>query len=161
MDFDAWLTLAVVIAMLAVLALDRAPPVASVLGAVVVLLVFGVIDEGQAFAGFANPAPLTVAALYVLARGADKTGLMGPVIGRLLRGREQAGPGTLARVLVPSASLSAFINSTPVVAMLIPEVTSWADKRGISPSRFLLPLSYAAILGGAVTLLGSSTNLVV
>jgi di/tricarboxylate transporter len=161
MSFDAWLTLAVVLAMLALLSRDLVPPAAAVLAATVALLVAGVIDEEQAFAGFSNSAPLTVAALYVLARAAEKTGLMGPLVGQLLGNRDASGRAALARLLVPSASISAFINNTPLVAMLIPEITSWCEKRNISPSRFLLPLSYAAILGGTITVIGTSTNLVV
>ena len=161
MDADAYLTLAVVVLMLGSLALDRVPAAASVLAAMVVLLVSGVIDEEQAFAGFANAAPITVAALYVLARAADKTGLMAPLVRGLLGNRRDTGRGTLGRLLLPSASISAFINNTPLVAMMIPEVSSWAAKRKLSPSRLLLPLSYAAILGGTLTVIGTSTNLVV
>ena len=160
MSADAWITLAVVLATLVLLATDRVPPAAAVLGATVLLLVLGVTDEAAAFSGFSNPAPLTVAALYVLARGAEKTGLLGPVVARLL-GARAAGRRTLVRLLVPAASASAFLNNTPLVAMLIPEVTSWSAGKRVSPSRFLLPLSYAAILGGTVTVLGTSTNLVV
>lgn len=161
MSFDAWFTLGVVIVMLLALARELAPPAALVLAATVTLLVAGVIDEAQAFAGFSNPAPLTVAALYVLARGAEKTGLMGPLVGRLLGNRPEVGRRTLARTLLPSAGISAFINNTPLVAMMIPEITSWCAKRNLSPSRLLLPLSYAAILGGTITVIGTSTNLVV
>jgi len=160
-ELDAWLTLAVVLAMLAGLARDVAPPAAIVLAATVTLLVAGVIDEDQAFAGFSNPAPLTVAALYVVARAAEKTGLMGPIVGRLLGNRSDSGRRTLGRLLLPTAGTSAFINNTPLVAMLIPEVTAWCAKRNISPSRFLLPVSYAAVLGGTITVIGTSTNLVV
>lgn len=147
--------------MLAALARDLAPPAAIVLGATVTLLVIGVIDDGQAFAGFSNAAPLTVAALYVLARGAEKTGLLGPVVERLLGQEAQVGRRSLARLLLPTAGMSAFMNNTPLVGMLIPEVTSWAARRKAAASRLLLPLSYAAILGGTVTLIGTSTNLVV
>jgi di/tricarboxylate transporter len=161
MSFDAWFTLGVVVVMLAVLTRDLVPPAAVVLAATTTLLVSGVIDEGQAFAGFSNPAPLTVAALYVLARGADKTGLMSFIVGGLVGGRRNADRGTLARLLLPTAGTSAFINNTPLVAMLIPEITAWCARRNISPSRLLLPLSYAAILGGTITVIGTSTNLVV
>lgn len=161
MSFDAWFTLAVVVLMLAVLSRDLVPAAAAVLGATVLLLVSGVIDEEQAFSGFSNAAPLTVASLYVLARAAEKTGLMSLVLGTLLGNRSSTGTGTLARLLLPTAGTSAFINNTPLVAMLIPEVTAWCSRRNISPSKFLLPLSYAAILGGTVTVIGTSTNLVV
>lgn len=161
MSADAWFTLAVVVVMFGVLALDRVTPAATVLGATVTLLVFGVIDEQQAFAGFSNPAPLTVAALYVLARAAEKTGMLSPLVTRLLGNRREGGRGTLARLVFPAAGISAFINNTPLVQMMIPEITSWAAKRKLYPSRFLIPLSYAAILGGTVTVIGTSTNLVV
>ena len=161
MSFDAWITLAVVVVMLAALAFELMPPAAAVLSATVSLLLLGVINEEEAFAGFSNAAPLTVAALYVLARAADKTGLLGPVVAKLLGNSPKVGRLALARLLLPTASTSAFINNTPLVAMLIPEVAAWAAKRNVSPSRLLLPISYAAILGGTLTLIGTSTNLVV
>jgi len=161
MSVDAWFTLAVVVVMFVGLALDLVPPAATVLGAMITLLVFGVIDEEQAFAGFSNPAPLTVAALYVLARAADKTAMLAPLVTRMLGSRSDGGPGTLARLTFPVAGISAFINNTPLVQMMIPEITSWAAKRRLYPSRFLIPLSYAAILGGTITVIGTSTNLVV
>jgi len=161
MSFDAWLTLGIVVLMLALLVREVAPPAAIVLAATIALLVTGVIDEGQAFAGFSNPAPLTVAALYVLARAADKTGLLGPLVNRLLGNREAGERTSLARLLLPSAAISGFINNTPLVAMMIPEITAWCAKHNISPSRLLMPLSFAAILGGTITVIGTSTNLVV
>lgn len=144
---------------LALLALTRYPPSAIVLAATVCLLVSGVIDAGQAFSGFSNPAPLTVAALYVVARAAQKTGLLTPLTGRLLGDR--SGTSALARLTIPTAGASAFLNNTPVVAMLIPDVISWSRRQQRSASKLLLPLSYATILGGTVTVLGTSTTLVV
>ncbi len=161
MSFDAWLTLAVVVVMLLALVREVAPPAALVLTATVTLLIAGVIDESQAFSGFSNSAPLTVAALYVLARAADKTGLMGPLVARLLGKDGKVGRRTLARTMLPTAAVSGFINNTPLVAMLIPEVNAWCARHNVSPSRLLLPLSYAAILGGTITVIGTSTNLVV
>jgi di/tricarboxylate transporter len=158
---DAWFTLAVVVAMLVVLTRDLIPPAAVVLAATTVLLVAGVIDEEQAFSGFSNSAPLTVAALYVLAKGVEKTGVLGPMVSGLLGNPRRVGRGALARLLVPAAGASAFLNNTPLVGTMIPEVTRWASRHGISPSRLLLPISYAAILGGTLTVIGTSTNLVV
>jgi di/tricarboxylate transporter len=161
MGADAWFTLAVVLATLVMLARETAPPAAIVLAATTTLLVVGVIDEEQAFSGFSNSAPLTVAALYVLARAVEKTGVLGPMVSRLLGNPLEVGRIALARLLGPVGGASAFLNNTPLVGMLIPEVTSWAQSRGRSASRFLLPLSYAAILGGTLTVIGTSTNLVV
>ena len=160
MSWQEWLTIAVVLATVVVLVRDLLTPSLTILGATVVLLVAGVINTGQAFSGFSNPAPLTIAALYIVAKAVDKTGALQPLVTRTM-GKGDGQRGRLARLLVPSASASAFLNNTPIVAMLVPQVTNWADRMGISPSRFLIPLSYAAILGGTVTVIGTATNLVV
>ena len=147
------------VATLAALAGTRYPPAAIVVAATVSLLVVGVIDAGQAFAGFSNAAPLTVAALYVIASGAQKTGMMTPLTGRLLG--NHTGTTALVRLAVPTAAASAFLNNTPLVAMLVPDLLSWARRQQESASKFLLPLSFATILGGTITVLGTSTTLVV
>jgi len=156
---DAWITAATLVAMLGVLAADRVPPAAVVLAATFTLLLTDVIDTDAAFAGFSNPAPITVAALYVLARAAQKTALLSSLTTRVLGDGSQRR--ALARLAIPTAAASTVFNNTPLVAMLIPDVQSWCRSRGLSPSRFLLPLSYATILGGVVTVLGTSTNLVI
>lgn len=159
MNGDSWITAATLLVMLLALARDRFPPAAVVFSATFVLLLTDVIDADAAFAGFSNAAPITVAALYVIARGAQKTALLSALTSRLL-GRE-AGRGSLVRLLLPTSAASAVFNNTPLVAMLIPDVMGWCRSRNVSPSRFLLPLSYATILGGVVTLFGTSTNLIV
>ena len=160
MGWHAWLTLFVLAAMVYVLARDLVAPSVGVIGAVVVLLVAGVIGPGEAFSGFSNPAPITVAALYVVARAVEKTGALQPIVSWVL-GEGTSLRGSLARLLVPSAGASAFLNNTPIVAMLVPQITDWADRHGRSVSYFLMPLSFVAMLGGLVTLIGTSTNLVV
>ncbi|MBT8201924.1 MAG: SLC13 family permease [Acidimicrobiia bacterium] len=160
MPAEAWLTLAAIAAAVFVLVRDLLPPAPVLLGTVVVLLVVGVIDTEQALAGFANPAPITVAALFVVARAVEKTGAIQPLVSSVLR--EKDGPrSALARLLFPVAGSSAVLNNTPIVAMLVPQVSSWAERRGRSPASYLMPLSFAAILGGVVTVLGTSTNLLV
>ena len=156
---DAWITVGTLVVAFALLVWDRLAPSAVVLAATVFLLIVDVIDTNQALSGFANPAPITVAALYVLARAAQKTGLLSPLTSRILG--EGRGRLDLVRLLVPTAVASSLLNNTPLVAMLTPDVVGWAERRGVSASRFLMPLSFAAILGGTVTLLGTSTNLVV
>ena len=141
------------------LASERIPPAAAVMAATTFLLVAGVIDEAAALSGFANAAPWTVAALYVLAFAGDKTGMMGPIVNRLLGRGGRVTTGSTARILLPTAGISAFINNTPLVAILIGQVTSWCNRHGVSPSKLLLPISYAAILGGILTVIGTSTNL--
>lgn len=158
MSSDAWVTLLVLVVAFGAMVWDRAVPSAVMLTATMSLMLLDVISSEQALSGFSNPAPITVAALFVLARAAQKTGLLAGVTARLL------GPGDrrsdLARLLVPVAGLSAFLNNTPLVSMLVPDVVTTSRRRGLSPSRLLMPLSFAAILGGTVTVLGTSTNLV-
>jgi len=160
MSGDAWLTLAVVAGAVVVLARDWISPAVAFTGAVVALLVAGVVTPDQAFQGFSNPAPITVAALYVLARAVEQSGALQPLVYATLGGGSHVRR-SLARLTAPVAAASAFLNNTPIVAMLSPQVGEWADKRGHSPSRYLMPLSFAAILGGMTTLIGTSTNLVV
>jgi len=160
MSWQAWFTLAVALLSLLCLARDWLAPSNVMVGAAIVLLLADVITPAQAFAGFGNTAPITVAALYVLARGAEKTGLLQPMVERLL-GRGGRGRWAMARLLVPPAAASAFLNNTPIVAMLIPQVLRWCERAKVSAARYLMPLSFAVVLGGVVTTIGTSTNLVV
>jgi di/tricarboxylate transporter len=160
MSAEAWTTLVVLGGALALLVTGRGAPALVVLGANVVLLLLGVIDSEAALAGFSNPAPFTVAALYVVARAVEKTGALQPLLlGPLGTGE---GPrGALARLLWPVAALSGFLNNTPVVAMVSPQVSSWARRYGRPASLYLMPLSFATILGGLLTVIGTSTTVVV
>ena len=164
-SLDAAITLAVVVCVLAVLVAERLSPAVTILGGTVALLVTGVIDAKEAFGGFANSAPLTVAALYVVAAAAGRTRVLEGLAARVAMIRPRSGEpgerGALARLVVPTAAASAFLNNTPIVAMVIPGVVSWARRTGRSPARYLMPISFAAIAGGTVTLIGTSTNLVV
>jgi len=156
----ALLTLAVLAGVLYLLVSDRLPPAVAMMGGVIVLLVFGVLSPEQALSGFSNPAPFAVAALYIVARAVEKTGALQPILRAGLQG--VTGPrAALARLLIPVTLMSAFFNNTPVVAMVAPQVEAWARRTGRSSSRFLMPLSFAAILGGTLTVIGTSTTLVV
>ena len=160
MNAEAWWVLVVVVVTFVVLARDLAPASATLMTAAIVLLVTRVLDVGQTFAGFANPAPVTIAALYVVAGAVQQTSVLETGVGALLgQGRGHRRP--LARLSVATAASSAFLNNTPIVAMLAPAVASWAERHHQPGSRYLMPVSYAAILGGVVTAIGTSTNLVV
>jgi di/tricarboxylate transporter len=160
MSWEAWFTLVVVAGMVALLTRDVFPPVMAVLGADIVLLTSGIITTEEAFSGFGNPAPVTVAALFVLAAAVEKTGALQPLINATL-GNGDGSRWRLLRLLAPTAAASAFLNNTPIVAMLAPQVSDWAEKRDLPASWFLMPISFATILGGVVTVIGTSTNLVV
>ena len=160
MSLQAWITLAVVAAVVFLLARDVVAPSVAVFGGTIFLLVAGIITPAAAFEGFSNPAPITVAALYILARAVEKTGALQPAVHATL-GSGRGTRRSLLRLLVPSATASAFLNNTPIVAMLAPQVSTWAERNGRSPSLYLMPLSFAVILGGVTTLIGTSTNLLV
>lgn len=160
MTVDAWITAAVIAAVLVALVRQWASPWAIVLGGTLALLILGVLSPQQAFAGFSNPAPITVAALYVLAAGIEKTGVLTSVFEGTLGARGHYRR-PLSRLLLPTMGASAFLNNTPIVAMLIPQISSWSERRGLSASKFLMPASFAALTGGMVTVIGTSTNLVV
>jgi len=159
MSWEAWFTLAVVVATVALMAIERYPPAVVMLAAVVLLLVAGVIDEKQAFAGFASDAPIIVAGLYVLAGAAEATGAMGVLANWL--GKDRGERRNLWRLLGISAAFSSVMNNTTVVAAVAPPVVDWARRQRLSPSRYLMPLSFAALLGGLVTAIGTSTNITV
>ena len=160
MGSEAWLTLGIVALMILGLVQERLTPDAIVLGAVVLLLLLGILEPAEALGGFASPSMLTVGALFVIAGAMRTTGLLHGVGERLL-GRGRSTAVALLRLTGVTSLASAFVNNTPIVAMLMPAVLSWATRAGQSPSKFLIPLSYAAIVGGVCTLIGTSTNLVV
>ncbi len=160
MTVEGWITLAVIVGVLIVLIRGLLPPSAAMFSAMVALLATRVLEPEEAFAGFSNAAPITVAALYVLARAVQKSGALTPAVRNILG--DGAKPGrSLARLVVPTSLASGFLNNTPIVAMLVPQIERWADRHGRSASRYLMPLSFAAILGGTLTLMGTATNIVV
>jgi len=158
--WQAWLTLAVVVAIVVALVRDLLSPAAAMGSGTVVLLAAGVISPAQALSGFSNPAPATIAALFIVAAAIGKTGVLAPVV-RAVVGDRGGTRGTLLRLTGPTLAASSFMNNTPIVAMLAPQIERMARNRGWSPSKFLMPLSFAAILGGIVTLMGTATNIVV
>ena len=160
MSWEAWFCLGVVLLVLISLVRDLVAPAVAMAGGMVAMLVAGIVTPAEALSGFSNPAPLTVAALFILARAVEKTGALTPIVQATL-GKNGSIRGSLTRLVVPTTAASAFLNNTPIVAMLLPQVRAWAEARGRSPSLYLMPLSFAALLGGVVTVIGTSTNLVI
>jgi di/tricarboxylate transporter len=160
MDWQAWATLAVVAAMLVALARELAPPDLILLAALFTLAALGVLTPSEVFRGFGNEGMATVGALFVVAAALTETGALEGFAARVF-GQVPGERGGLLRICMPVAGLSAFLNNTPIVAMMTPVVIDWARRQRLSPSRFLLPLVFATILGGCVTVIGTSTNLVV
>lgn len=160
-SFEFWFTLAVLIGMTSILVMELADTAMAVFGAMLLLLITGVIDTGEAFAGFSNQGMLAVAFLYVIAAAVHSTGILSTIGAKLMGDEGRSDYQRLISFLPPVAGASAFMNNTPIVAMLIPIIKNYCRRMNLSPSKFMLPLSYAAILGGTCTLIGTSTNLVV
>lgn len=160
MEWQAVLSLLVLMGVLSALALTRIAADLVLMSALALLLVLGVLEPAQALAGFANPGVITIAMLYVVAAGLQETGAV-QWLARLLLGHPRTESGALLRLVAPTGVLSAFLNNTAVVVMFMPAIQDWARRLGMPASKLLLPLSYAAILGGSCTLIGTSTNLVV
>ncbi|MEI6879118.1 MAG: SLC13 family permease, partial [Planctomycetota bacterium] len=157
--WQPWLVGAVLVTAVILMVRGRAPDIALLCGLVVVMLA-GVIDAGTAIRGFGNEGLLTVAALFVVAAGMQNTGTIRWLASLLLR----SGSGirsTLANLCIPTAFVSAFLNNTPIVAVLTPATIDFAKRQRYSPSKLLMPLCFATTLGGTLTLIGTSTNLVV
>lgn len=161
MTLEFWFAIAIVVLMTVSMVLELLEAAAAVFGALLLFLLSGLISPEEAFRGFSNHGMLAVGFLYIVAYAVESTGLLKTVSGLLL-GEDRSGHSRrLLRFLFPVAGASAFMNNTPIVSMLIPMVKTWCRKHGVSPSKILLPLSYATVLGGTCTLIGSSTNLVV
>lgn len=160
LGWQAWLTIGVVAATLGLLWWGRLGPDKVLAGAAALLMLSGVLTPAQALAGFWNPGVLTVAVLFVLVAALRSTGAIG-WIGRSVLGPPRGELRARLRLSALSGVLSAFVNNTPIVATLTSAVENWSRASGVAPSKLLLPMNYATILGGMCTLLGTSTNLIV
>lgn len=155
---DGYITIAITLITLTAL-LSRLPPDITTLTATLFLVFFEVIDGPTAWAGFANEIVLSVAVLGVVAKACENTGVIELVFEYILGTPKSLFVAEL-RILIPTAMFSAFINNTPVVAILMGVADSWAPKIGQPVTKFLLPISFAAMLGGVCSIFGTSSNLI-
>ena len=160
MDGAATFTLLLCAGTLVTLVATRLGPDLVLMAALTILSVTGILAPAEALAGFANPGLITVAALFVVAAGVRGAGGVEMIVSTVL-GQPRHFRRALVRLMLPVMALSGFLNNTPVVATMIPAVSTWARRIDFPVSKLMIPLSYASILGGTLTLIGTSTNLVV
>lgn len=127
----------------------------------ILLMVVGVITPEEVISGFNNKGMITVAILFLVSEGVRQTGALNSIIGYILPSNSKGGRYSYIKMLPPIAIISAFLNNTAVVVIFAPMVKKWANMMKIPATKFLIPLSYATILGGTCTLIGTSTNLVI
>ncbi|GAB2509999.1 SLC13 family permease [Microbulbifer agarilyticus] len=160
MDWSGWFSLFLVFAVLATLIFTRVHAYLVMMAALTLLSVSGILTPIEALSGFSNSGLITVAAMFVVAAGIHASGGIDMLVKHVL-GRPKGTRSAMLRVFAPVVALSGYLNNTPVVATMIPALNAWAKRIDIAPSKLMIPLSYGAILGGTLTLIGTSTNLVV
>lgn len=160
---ESWqpiLTGILIVLMIGIMATGRFGADIIMMGVLLILLLTGILQPDEAIAGFANQAVITVAMLYIVASAMRETGAMARITAIVL-GRPKSERSAQMKLAIPVAVMSAFINNTPIVAMFLPTLSNVARRCSFSPSKLYMPLSFASILGGVCTLIGTSTNVVV
>lgn len=160
MDWQIVFTLALVSLALTAMVRELAAPDLILMATLVCFGVSGILTPAQTFAGFANPVVAAVGALFMVSAALRETGALELTLGRVL-GRFGGVRRSMLRMVAPVAALSAFLNNAPIVAMMTPAVIDWGRRYRTPASQFLIPLSYASILGSVTTIIGTSTILTV
>ena len=158
---EAIAVLLVVLGMFVLFLRETFPADVTALGGAAAMLLFGLVPYDDALAVLSNPAPWTIAAMFVVMGGLVRTGALNWFT-RIAERRAERRPATAIMAMIAFVAVSsAFVNNTPVVLVMLPVFVQLAEKLGRAPSKLLIPLSYAAIMGGTLTLIGTSTNLLV
>ena len=159
-NLDVWITIVTVLGMFSVLLFTKLRSDMVFLGAIGVLYVTGVLDAKEAFSGFSGSSVITVGVLFVVVAGLTHTGVLQWIVKHLL-GTPSSYSKAVTRLMLPVAVLSSFLSNTTVVALFVSVVKMWAKKLGVSPSKLLIPLSYASGMGGVCTLIGTPPNMII
>jgi len=161
MTSQGFFVLAILIITIAALAKEVMRPGLILFSALIFLMTFGILKADEVLAGFSNKGMITVAILFVVSEGITQSGALNRLATAFLPRRRGNIRSLFFRVMFPISFMSAFLNNTPIVIIFAPIVKKWAENLNLSSQKFLIPLSYATILGGVCTLIGTSTNLVV
>ena len=160
LEWHAWLTIILVLGMFITLMKTKIPADVVFLSVIALLVVTDSLPAEEALSGFSSATVIVVGALFVVVSGLDATGVLHWVVKHLL-GTPSSYGKAIVRLMVPVAVLSAFLSNATVVALFIKVVKMWASKLNIAPSKLLIPLSYAAGMGGVCTLIGTPPNLII
>ncbi|MES2550174.1 MAG: SLC13 family permease [Pseudomonadota bacterium] len=160
-EFQPWVALAILVVMFVLFVMERTPVEVTAIGAAAAMLALGILPVKEASSVLSNPAPWTIALMFLVMGGMVRTGAVEAVITAVGRHAGDRPKTTVAVLIGTTALASAFMNNTPLVAVMIPVVIQLAMKLGTAPSKLLIPLSYMTVLGGMITLIGTSTNILV
>ena len=159
-SLQAWITIATVLTMFSVLLFTKLRADVAFLGAIAILFVTGVMNAKDAFSGFSSTSVVVIGVLFVVVAGLTHTGVLQWIVKYLL-GQPNSYTKAVVRLMLPVAALSSFLSNTTVVALFVGIVKMWSKKLNISPSKLLIPLSYASGMGGVCTLIGTPPNLII
>lgn len=159
-NLQAWITIVTVLGLFTTLLCTKIRTDIVFICAIGILYVTGVLDSKEAFSGFSSTSVVIVGVLFIVVAGLTYTGVLQWITKNLL-GQPESYTKAVARLMLPVAVLSSFLSNTTVVAMFVNIVKMWSKKLGISPSKLLIPLSYASGLGGICTLIGTPPNLII
>jgi len=160
LNYDSIIVLVVILFIIISLYAKIVGPAFTFIIGVLVLGLFGILTPAEILGGFANEQIMVIIMLLLIGEIIRKTGVLEGLFNQIFR-KARSYNGFMSRMALIVSGFSALLNNTPLVAIMMPYVNSWCRRNNISPSKFLIPLSYAAILGGCITLIGTSTNLIV
>ena len=159
--FEPYLALGLLLILFVGFLQEHFAPEVAAAGAAALFIVFGLVPTEDVLAAFSNPAPITIAAMFIMSGALVRTGLLDALANRVVAAAERRPMLGLAAFLIAALLSSALMNNTPVVLVLIPVAVRLAQSLNLAATRMLIPLSYMAVLGGTCTLIGTSTNLLV
>ena len=160
-DIAAWVSIAIVFAMFVLFVSEVFPTEVVAIAGMALMLALGLLPYDMALGMLSNPAPWTIAGMFIVVGALVRTGALESFIAQAEKTAKKSPYRGLVVLLLIVVVGSAFVNNTPVVVMMIPVFIQLAKSMGIQTSRLLIPLSYTAIMGGTLTLIGTSTNLLV